>query len=651
MVINSDEPASNGSHQSGTIDIQALANKYAEEKQRRTRLDGLAQNEELEESRRFSSLADDPFVDHDALNARHPALKDGQQVLVIILGAGFGGIIFAARLIEAGVKPEDIRLVDVAGGFGGTWYWNRYPGVMCDTEASVYLPLLEEMGYMPKHKYSYGEEIRGHCERIASHYGFADKAMFRTAITKAEWNDETRLWSVAMEQNRGPGSGKVTLRAYSQFICLCNGVLNHPKAPKVPGLEDFKGQMFHAARWNYDITGGSPADQQLTKLREKKVGILGTGPTAIQAIPKLAGASKELYVFQRTPASIGYRNQQATDQAEWVTHITAKPGWQLERVRNFELLCQGEPADDRFMTDGWTKLKTFAAFTGRSDAPVMTKDVVQSHVNDYIELDAPYQDRIRQRVDEVVRDPQTAKALKPWYPTWCKRPGFHDEYLDTFNLPNVHLVDIADTKGISGASAKGLFVGEKEIELDVLVLSTGFRPIVNLEDPDPGAKSNTIIIGRDSIPMADKWAAKGAATLFGSMTRSFPNLFLSGIVQSAVSPNNTGALDALARHTAYIVTESLRRADDASRVAVEPSAEAEESWSAEVLKYDLYSSPIAVCTPGYFNCELEALRPVSEEEELKRRRGSCYLRGLPAFRKVLGDWKTDGQMAGLIVRA
>lgn len=373
---------------------------------------------------------------------------------------------------------------------------NRYPGVMCDTEASVYLPMLEEIGYMPKHKYSYGEEIRGYCERIANRYGFADQCVFRTTITRAEWNDETRLWSVNMEQNRGPGQSKVTLTAHSQFLCLCNGVLNHPKAPKLPGLEEFKGQIFHAARWNYKITGGSSSGQKMTDLSGKKVGILGTGPTAIQAIPKLAEASKELYVFQRTPASISSRGQQATDQAEWAKHITAEPGRQLERLRNWELLCQGETADDRFVTDGWTKLKTFGALIGRSDAPEMTKDIVQGHMKNYTELDAPFQDRIRRRVDEIVRDRHTAEALKPWYPTWCKRPLFHDEYLETFNLPNVHLVDIADTKGISGAVPGGLLVGERKIELDVLALSTGFRPIVNLQDPDPGAKSNTIVIGK-----------------------------------------------------------------------------------------------------------------------------------------------------------
>lgn len=378
-------------------------------------------------------------------------------------------------------------------------YRNRYPGVMCDTEASVYCPLLEETGYIPKHRYSYGEELRGHCERIAHHYGFADKGVFRTKVTSAEWNDDTRRWAVVMEQDRGPGNKPVTLTAHSQFLCICNGVLNHPKAPKVPGLENFEGQLFHAARWRYDITGGSPADQTLSKLQDKRVGILGTGPTSIQAVPKLAEYSKELYVFQRTPSSIGYRNQQPTDPVEWKTNIAAKPGWQHERMTNFDLLAQGEPADNTYLTDGWTKLKTFSAFIGRSDAPVMTPDMVPKHTRDYLELDAPFQERIRSRVDQVVRDRRTADALKPWYPTWCKRPGFHDEYLETFNLPNVHLVDIADTKGVTGASAKGLIGGGREVELDVLILGTGFRPVVDIHNPDPGSKGNTVVTGKPSL--------------------------------------------------------------------------------------------------------------------------------------------------------
>lgn len=350
---------------------------------------------------------------------------------------------------------------------------------------------------MPKHKFSYGEEIRGHTERIARHYGLIDKGVFRTKVTSAEWNEETRRWVLKLVQNRGPRHDPVNMTAYAQFFCLCNGVFNHPKAPKIPGLEDFAGEIFHTARWNYDITGGSPADQRLTRLRGKRVGILGTGATSIQAVPKLAEFAGEVYVFQRTPSAINYRNHQATNPAEWASQVATGPGWQVERMRNFELLVQGEPGDERCRTDGWTKLKAYAPVTGRSDTPATpAAGDVQSHIDRYMALDIPHQEAIRRRVDEVVRHRRTAEALKPWYPTWCKRPGFHDDYLQAFNLPNVHLVDISGTKGVTRLTEKGLVGSGPEIELDVLILGTGFRSMVDIHHPDPGGKSNTVITGK-----------------------------------------------------------------------------------------------------------------------------------------------------------
>lgn len=137
-------------------------------------------------------------------------------------------------------------------------------------------------------------------------------------------------------------------------------------------------------------------------------------------------------------------------------------------------------------------------------------------------------------------------------------------------------------------------------------------------------------------------------TLHGTMTSLFPNLFLSGIAQVSVGPNLTGTYDTLARHVAYIVKESLRSAKDPSRLAIEPSVEAEEAWAAEILKYDWFAGPIILCTPGYFTGEGEALRAVPEEEQIKRRRNSPYMRGLPVFRKLLDDWKADGKMDGLL---
>lgn len=506
---------------------------------------------------------------------------------------------------------------------------------------------------MPKTKYAYGEELRGHAERVARHFGFAECGVFRTRITSAEWDDDTRRWALRMEQYRGPGEKPAHFTAFSQFFLLANGTLNHPKAPRIPGLEDFKGQIFHTARWDYAVTGGSQEDPNLSGLDGKKVGIIGTGATAVQAVPMLARFAKELYVFQRTPIAVGYRGQQVTDPVEWATQIAAQPGWQLKRTANFELLAQGEPADDHLLTDGWTKLKTFAVFTGQSTIPALTKDSVQDHTDHWIKLDVPYQEKIRERVDEVVHDQQTAQALKPWYPTWCKRPGFHDGYLDTFNLPNVHLVDTADTRGISRASDGSVFIGEAEVELDILILSTGFRPPGDLRNLDPGSKSNMTITGRDSLTMAQKWAQKGAVTLHGTMTSSFPNLFIgSSVVQCPTNPNVTGGLDNIARHTAYIITESSRRATDPDRLAIETSTEAEEAWAAESVKYALWSSPAAVCTPSYFNNEGEALKASeSEEEELKKLRSAPYMRGQSAFRKILADWREHGRMDGIVLRS
>ncbi|ROW03149.1 hypothetical protein VPNG_08162 [Cytospora leucostoma] len=664
MVANSEQPVADSpvpAQRVSSVDAEALAKKYAEEKEKRQRPDGTAQYVELEETDKFASLARDPWVDHDALNSQPPALVDGQEVQVVILGAGHGGLLYAARLIEAGIPAEGIRLVDVAGGFGGTWYWyamttlafallNRFPGVMCDTEAYVYLPLLEETGFIPKHKYSYGEELRNHSERIAKHYGVADKAVFRTKITNAEWNDDTRRWALKLEQDRGPGHETVSFTAYSQFFIHCTGYLDHPKAPKIPGLEGFKGEIFHAARWNYQVTGGSPADQTLTRLEGKRVGILGTGSTSIQVTPKVAQFAKETYVFQRTPASVGPRSQKETDLDEWKATVATKTGWQLERTENFEKLCQGEEADDRYLNDGWSKLKTFAVITGRSDVPVLAKEDIKKHIDDYMQRDVPFQEAIRHRVDQIVHDPETAEALKPWYPSWCKRPGFHDEYLQTFNLPSVHLVDISSTKGVTGATPKGLAGGGQEVELDVIILGTGFRPPLNIRHPDPGAKSNTVIIGRNSLKMEDKWAANGGGTLHGLTTSSFPNFFLSGPNNAASGPNYTGMLETMARHTAYIVSEALRRAGDPGRAALEPSAEAEEAWVAEIVKYAAWGGPVAVCTPGLFNGDGDALLPASEEEQYRMLRNGVYVKGLPAYRRLLADWRADGRLEGIVLR-
>lgn len=304
------------------------------------------------------------------------------------------------------------------------------------------------------------------------------------------------------------------------------------------------------------------------------------------------------------------------------------------------------------LTDGWTDLKTFVIFTGRSDVPEIdpSKFDLKAHRERYLAIDAPIQEAIRHRVDTIVKDRQTAETLKPWYATWCKRPGFHDEYLQTFNRPNVHLIDVSETQGISRATSRGLVVANgQEIDLDIIVLSTGFRPLLNIADPDPGAKSNMNVTGRNGVTMKSKWAAKGASTLHGITTASFPNLFINDLPQAGINSNITGNLDTSARHAAYIVAETLRRAANPNRAVVEPTQQAEEDWAAEILKYDLWGSPSITCTPGYFTNEGAAsLEKWNPDKVLRLRRSAPYMRGAPAFRKVLRDWRTDGNLSGLI---
>jgi cation diffusion facilitator CzcD-associated flavoprotein CzcO len=417
---------------------------------------------------------------------------------------------------------------------------------------------------MPKHKYSYGEELREHSERIARHYGFAENGVFRTTVSKAEWNDKTRRWRVDMEQNRGAGQEPLKMTAFSQFFCLCVGVLNHPKAPKIPGLENFHGDVIHTARWNYDVSGGSPATPELSKLKGKRVGVIGTGATAVQSVPKLAEVASDLYVFQRTPSSVGTRGQQVMSQEEWQTKIATGPGWQTMRRRNFELLTQGEAADDdEHLTDGWTKLATCAVNIGNSAAPAMEKKDLPDHIDRFVAADVPFQEKIRQRVDDIVRDRKKAEMLKPWYSTWCKRPCFHDDYLETFNKSNVHLVDTSENKGALKASSTGLAVGDEgtEISLDVLILATGFRAPANFNDP--GFRADMTIIGHGGVTMAEKWATKGAGSLHGVASASFPNFFMSNYTHVSVSPNFTSGLGMHLLKELQLLMETF--ADDPNR--------------------------------------------------------------------------------------
>lgn len=400
-------------------DLAFLTQKYEEEKNKRIRDDGNAQYVDLElsTSSHLTRLIEDPWVDHDALNSSTPNLKDGDDVKFLILGAGFCGLLYGSRFVEAGFKPEDIRLVDTAGGFGGTWYWNRYPGLMCDSESSIYLPLLEETGFMPTHRYSYGSEIREHAERIAKQYQL--QGVFRTKMETFTWDESKGRWVVVMNQDRGPKEAAVGMTVTAQYVVLANGVLNHPKTPKIDGLEKFQGQTIHTGRWKYDISNGSPTDWTLTSLQDKRVGIIGTGATGVQCTAELAKWAKHLYVFQRTPSSVDHRGQRETDPSTWAKQ-SDEPGWWHHRNANFVSIANKEGAEKDLVGDAWSTLDTYAPLIGGPHEPLGLADI-PGHIGKMLAADIPRANRIRQRVADTVTETETAERLMAWYPTWCKR--------------------------------------------------------------------------------------------------------------------------------------------------------------------------------------------------------------------------------------
>nr|WP_255326611.1 NAD(P)/FAD-dependent oxidoreductase [Sphingobium sp. EM0848] len=382
---------------------------------------------------------------------------------VIIAGGGFGGLSAGARLREAGC--ETIRIIEEGGDFGGTWYWNRYPGAMCDIEAHIYLPLLEELHYAPKHRYAYAPEMLEHSQRIGRHYGLYEKACFQTAITAMRWQEKEKRWLV--ETNRGD-------RMTADFVVLACGRQSLPKLPNIPGIDTFEGHTFHSSRWDYGYTGGD-SDGGLVGLGDKRVAVVGTGATALQVVPEVAKWAKELFVFQRTPSTVGVRAQQET-APDWID--MNKVGWQKARRENFQKRSVGMiPKDQDEIRDGWT-----AAFHGLGDigdvevSAALGRALTKEEKGILAEVaDLRLMKELRERVENEVGDSAVAEKLKPYYRWFCKRPGFHDEYLQSFNRPNVHLVD-TNGQGIEGFTKDGVQVNGDHYDVDCVVFATSGIP-------------------------------------------------------------------------------------------------------------------------------------------------------------------------------
>lgn len=590
------------------MDISTTRERYKAERDRRLRTDGIDQYREPDGL--LAQFLDDPYADPTYTRA---PISD--SVDVAIVGGGLGGLLVGARLREAGV--DSLRIIDKGGDFGGTWYWNRYPGAQCDVESYVYLPLLEELGYIPTEKYAHAPEIFAHCQAIASRFDLYRGALLQTEVTGATWDDHTKRWLIATHRED---------QLSARFVVMCPGTFQRPKLPSIPGIESFKGHTFHTSRWDYHYTGGDH-NGRLTGLSDKRVGVIGTGATGIQVIPKISESAKQLVVFQRTPSTVSVRDNKPTDPM-WARGLGS--GWQAKRITNFTEMVSGmEPAED-LIQDSWTRIYPLLAAPQRGpDGGVLPPQEAAAAA----ELaDLKIMEQIRTRVDQIVRDPQTANRLKPYYRFMCKRPAFHDQFLDAFNRPNVQLVD-TDGRGVDKITETAVVVGSHEYEIDCLIFATGF---------DTGAgylhSAGYDLIGRSGRKLSQHWA-DGMRTLHGFHSHGFPNYFFMGVTQTGLTMNFSHVLIEQASHLADVIGDALQ-----SGVAeIEATREAEAEW-VETIRSGLTPEVLQFrqdCTPGYFNSEGRPLDPNGLFV-------NAYPDGPIAYFDLMARWREDGTHGGLV---
>jgi cation diffusion facilitator CzcD-associated flavoprotein CzcO len=555
-------------------------------------------------------MIEDPYTER----VEREPLRD--HVTFAFIGGGFAGLVTGARLKEAGVA--DVRIVEKGGDFGGTWYWNRYPGAQCDTASMIYLPLLEETGHMPTERYVHAPEILEHCQRIAKQYGLYENALFHTRVTGLEWDEAAGRWIVRTD--RGD-------EFTAQFVGWGTGPLHVAKLPGIPGIDTFAGHAFHTSRWDYAYTGGDPAGAPLDRLGDKRVAIIGTGATAVQCVPHLAAGCRELFVFQRTPSSVDVRDNQPIDPA-WFAGVADTPGWQQRWLENFVAnMTPGEwPAED-LVNDGWTDLsKRMRGRVLELSSGQITPEQVAAEVE---AADFEKMTEIRDRVNSIVGDSQTAESLKAWYRQLCKRPCFHDEYLDAYNQPNVHLVD-TDGRGVERISQDGVVVAGVEYPVDCIIYASGFEV-----GTSPTRRTGFDVTGRDGVLLSEYWAGS-MRTMHGIHVHGFPNAF---VVQLSQGANFVANVPHNLSDSAKTVAAVVAHAAAGGYGLVEVSREAQDAWMELMIANPVMRRFLSTCTPGYYNNEGGELSAHSLF--------GGYVNGAAAFFRYIEQWRSSGEFAGL----
>src|SRR3954454_24234069 len=594
--------------QNASIDKERLRQKYLEERNKRLRPDG--NDQYLRVAGQLAHYLDDPYTPVT------PRDLKTDHVTFAFIGGGFAGLATAARLSEAGIK--DVRIIEKGGDFGGTWYWNRYPGAQCDTASMVYMPLLEETGHMPTEKYAHGPEILEHCRRIGKQFGLYEDALFHTEVTDLRWDGQRSRWVVRTD--RGD-------HFTARFVAMGTGPLHVPKLPGIPGIDSFAGHSSHTSRWDYDYTGGDPSGAPMDELADKRVAIIGTGATAVQCVPHLAVACGELFVFQRTPSSVDVRDNRPTDP-EWFAEI-ATPGWQQRWLENFTSNQTGGIAEEDLVMDGWPDLAR--RVRGRIMSLPPEEMTMEGMMAAFEDSDFEKMSEIRARVDSIVADPSTAENLKAWYRQLCKRPCFHDDYLQSFNVPGTHLVH-TDGKGVERITETGVVVAGVEYPVDLIIYASGFEvgtTYTRRAGYDP--------VGRDGLKLSDYWA-DGMRTKHGIHVHGFPNLF---IVQPTQGANLISNVPHNLTESGRTIAMTIKHALDGGFDQIEVTKEAEDAWIELLLsgpQLGIIGSPD--CTPGYYNNE-------GQPGDTSRAFFVGYPMGAMAFFEYIDQWRTSGQFEGL----
>ncbi len=592
------------------IDKKALLAKYIAERDKRLRADGNAQY--LEVKGNLAHYLEDPYT------PRVERAPKTDHVTFAFVGGGFAGLVTGARLVEAGVT--DVRIIEKGGDFGGTWYWNRYPGAQCDTASMIYMPLLEETGHMPTEKYAHAPEILEQCQRIGKQYGLYENALFHTEVEDLRWDAANSRWVI--KTNRGD-------EFTASFIGLGTGPLHVPKLPGIPGIETFKGHAFHTSRWDYDYTGGDPKGAKMEKLADKRVAIIGTGATSVQAVPHLAKACKQLFVVQRTPSSVDVRANKPIDP-EWFAEI-ATPGWQKRWLENFTANQAGGNAEEDLVMDGWTDLsRRIRAKISQLPREDMTP---QKMLAAYEDSDFEKMEEIRARAAAIVRDPETGEKLKAWYRQLCKRPCFHDAYLQAFNEPSTTLVD-TDGRGVERITEKGFVVAGVEYEVDCIIYASGFEVGTEYK-----RRAGFDLTGVDGLKLSDAWA-EGMKSKHGIHVLGFPNAFF---VQPTQGANLISNVPHNLTESGRTIAMTVKHALDVGAKEVEVTPEAQKAWVDMLLTGAGRMMGAPDCTPGYYNNEGQNPGPAAKYNV-------GYPQGATAFFKYIEAWRTSGQFEGLSFR-